>query len=113
MSVSPREFNPLPSYLIGEAIRDILEPSQLLPTDMLRLRTWTRSLRADPIPIRLAVSKQTLPPRTFTSTPILPAKPLPARLKINDADLTISYLKGTGPGGQKIVRTLTGKRGLN
>lgn len=30
-------------------------------------------------------------------------KPLPPRLKINDADLTISYLKGSGPGGQKIV----------
>ncbi|BCR88959.1 peptide chain release factor family protein [Aspergillus chevalieri] len=32
-------------------------------------------------------------------------KPLPPRLKISDADLTISYLKGTGPGGQKINKT--------
>lgn len=32
-------------------------------------------------------------------------KPLPPRLKLNDADLTISYLKGSGPGGQKIVPT--------
>lgn len=36
------------------------------------------------------------------SSPIL-AKQLPPRLKISDADLTISYLKGSGPGGQKIV----------
>lgn len=33
-------------------------------------------------------------------------KPLPPRLKLNDADLTISYLKGSGPGGQKIVSPL-------
>lgn len=48
------------------------------------------------------------------STPIRPfslsalslgSKPLPARLKIEDADLTVSYLKGSGPGGQKIVAT--------
>jgi hypothetical protein len=43
--------------------------------------------------------------RLFSQTPITPAKNLPPRLKINDADLTISYLKGTGPGGQKIVRS--------
>jgi hypothetical protein len=41
--------------------------------------------------------------RLFSQTIITPAKALPPRLKINDADLTISYLKGTGPGGQKIV----------
>lgn len=41
--------------------------------------------------------------RKFTHTPLSLAKPLPPRLKLNDADLTISYLKGTGPGGQKIV----------
>ncbi|KAJ6023423.1 uncharacterized protein N7446_013784 [Penicillium canescens] len=43
--------------------------------------------------------------RLFSQTPITPAKNLPPRLKINDADLTISYLKGTGPGGQKINKT--------
>lgn len=47
-----------------------------------------------------------IPTRHFSlSAPIL-ERPLPPRLKINDADLTISYLKGTGPGGQKIVLTL-------
>lgn len=67
---------------------------------MLRLRPWTRIPRAlSDLP--QAPSKPPL--RTFSYTPSLPAKPLPARLKIDDADVTISYLKGTGPGGQKIV----------
>ncbi|CRL21795.1 Class I peptide chain release factor [Penicillium camemberti] len=58
-----------------------------------RLRQWTssRTLSA--------------PARLFSQTPIVPAKPLPPRLKINDADISISYLKGTGPGGQKINKT--------
>ncbi|KAJ5302245.1 hypothetical protein PENANT_c008G04746 [Penicillium antarcticum] len=43
--------------------------------------------------------------RFFSQSQITPAKALPPRLKINDADLTISYLKGTGPGGQKINKT--------
>ncbi|KAJ5887645.1 peptide chain release factor-like protein [Penicillium taxi] len=43
--------------------------------------------------------------RTFTRTSVLPAKPLPPRLKIDDADVSISYVKGTGPGGQKINKT--------
>ncbi|CAG8018488.1 unnamed protein product [Penicillium salamii] len=43
--------------------------------------------------------------RPFSQTPIVPAKPLPPRIKINDADISISYLKGTGPGGQKINKT--------
>ncbi|EPS28614.1 putative peptide chain release factor-like protein [Penicillium oxalicum] len=53
--------------------------------------------------VPLQVSNQSC--RSFVQTPILPAKPLPPRLKINDADLTVSYLKGTGPGGQKINKT--------
>jgi hypothetical protein len=32
-------------------------------------------------------------------------KPLPPRIKFDDADLSLSYLKGSGPGGQKIVCT--------
>ncbi|KAI9934062.1 hypothetical protein ASPWEDRAFT_36049 [Aspergillus wentii DTO 134E9] len=44
-------------------------------------------------------------PRCFSLSPPIGAKQLPPRLKINDADLTISYLKGTGPGGQKINKT--------
>ncbi|KAL4898589.1 RF-1 domain-containing protein [Aspergillus ambiguus] len=43
--------------------------------------------------------------RPFTLSASLAAKPLPPRLKIDDADLTISYLKGSGPGGQKINKT--------
>lgn len=43
------------------------------------------------------------PLRNFTTTPPQSAKPLPPRLKLLDSDLSISYLKGTGPGGQKIV----------
>ena len=35
---------------------------------------------------------------------LLANKPLPPRLKIPDAELTVAYLKGSGPGGQKIVR---------
>ncbi|KGO65914.1 Peptide chain release factor class I/class II [Penicillium italicum] len=57
--------------------------------------------------LRLWASSRTpaAPARLFSQTPIVPAKPLPPRLKINDADISISYLKGTGPGGQKINKT--------
>ncbi|GLA67485.1 hypothetical protein AtubIFM56815_010916 [Aspergillus tubingensis] len=45
-------------------------------------------------------------PRFFTLSALsLADKALPPRLKIKDADVTISYLKGTGPGGQKINKT--------
>ncbi|KAL4938861.1 RF-1 domain-containing protein [Aspergillus oleicola] len=43
--------------------------------------------------------------RTISASPSLLEKPLPPRLKLNDADITLSYLKGTGPGGQKINKT--------
>ncbi|KAJ5674708.1 peptide chain release factor-like protein [Penicillium maclennaniae] len=66
---------------------------------MLRLRPWLGPLKPS-IPLSTII-----PSRTFTQTPVLPEKPLPARLKLNDADLTVSYLKGTGPGGQKINKT--------
>lgn len=41
--------------------------------------------------------------RLFSLSASVGDKPLPPRLKVDDADLTISYLKGSGPGGQKIV----------
>lgn len=41
--------------------------------------------------------------RLFSLSSSAGDKPLPPRLKVHDADLTISYLKGSGPGGQKIV----------
>ncbi|KAJ5375531.1 hypothetical protein N7517_007537, partial [Penicillium concentricum] len=61
---------------------------------MLSRLHWWASSRIVAAPVRL-----------FSQTPIVPAKPLPPRLKINDADISISYLKGTGPGGQKINKT--------
>jgi hypothetical protein len=48
---------------------------------------------------------QVLPTKRFLSiTQFFSEKALPPRLKLLDADITTSYLKGTGPGGQKIVR---------
>jgi len=73
---------------------------------MLRLRPWTGPLKPT-IPLSILI-----PSRTFTQTPSVSAKPLPARIKLNDADLTVSYLKGTGPGGQKIVRLDTLSRSI-
>ncbi|KAJ5147862.1 uncharacterized protein N7443_000552 [Penicillium atrosanguineum] len=66
---------------------------------MLRLRPWLGLVKPT-IPLSTLIAS-----RAFTQTPLLPEKPLPARLKLNDADLTVSYLKGTGPGGQKINKT--------
>lgn len=44
--------------------------------------------------------------RLFTTTTPLPAnKPLPPRLKIPETDLQETFLKGSGPGGQKINKT--------
>ncbi|KAL4899645.1 hypothetical protein BDW74DRAFT_107886 [Aspergillus multicolor] len=45
------------------------------------------------------------PKRSISASPPLAEKPLPPRLKLDDADITLSYLKGTGPGGQKINKT--------
>ncbi|KAJ5669317.1 peptide chain release factor-like protein [Penicillium macrosclerotiorum] len=73
---------------------------------MLRSRSWpqvlSRVLRPNCQGVTFFLSSSHRP---FTQSPALPAKPLPPRLKINDADLTLSYLKGTGPGGQKINKT--------
>jgi hypothetical protein len=41
--------------------------------------------------------------RPFHAAAPLAAKPLPPRLAIPESDLGESFLKGTGPGGQKIV----------
>jgi protein subunit release factor B len=43
--------------------------------------------------------------RPFTTTPNLPAKPLPPRLTIPETHLIENFLKGSGPGGQKINKT--------
>ncbi|KAK5163637.1 uncharacterized protein LTR77_010586 [Saxophila tyrrhenica] len=61
-------------------------------------RSWTRSvLRFPPTPITAC--------RPFHTTPTVFAKPLPPRLQIPEIDITESFLKGTGPGGQKINKT--------
>ncbi|KAK3072260.1 hypothetical protein LTR53_007159 [Teratosphaeriaceae sp. CCFEE 6253] len=43
--------------------------------------------------------------RPFTTLPPLLDKPLPPRPKILETDLEESFLKGSGPGGQKINKT--------
>ncbi|KAK5137019.1 hypothetical protein LTR08_001028 [Meristemomyces frigidus] len=44
-------------------------------------------------------------PFTTSTTPLLKEKPLPPRLKIDEAELDEAFLKGSGPGGQKINKT--------
>jgi len=39
----------------------------------------------------------------MTTTATLLAKQMPPRPKINEADIEENFLKGSGPGGQKIV----------
>ncbi|KAJ6028415.1 peptide chain release factor-like protein [Penicillium herquei] len=65
---------------------------------------WPRAIKARSKPLGLPLISL-IPCQTFTTTLALPAKPLPPRMKFDEADLTISYLKGTGPGGQKINKT--------
>lgn len=43
--------------------------------------------------------------RPFTVLTALHEKPLPPRRVINESEITESFLKGTGPGGQKINKT--------
>ncbi|RJE23002.1 peptidyl-tRNA hydrolase domain protein [Aspergillus sclerotialis] len=45
------------------------------------------------------------PCRSISASSILQEKPLPPRIKFNESHLTVSYLKGSGPGGQKINKT--------
>ncbi|KAL2815965.1 RF-1 domain-containing protein [Aspergillus granulosus] len=51
------------------------------------------------------LSVQSLPRRSLSTSQFLFEKALPPRLKLLDADIITSYLKGTGPGGQKINKT--------
>ncbi|KAL2871332.1 peptide chain release factor family protein [Aspergillus lucknowensis] len=48
---------------------------------------------------------QFLPKRSLSASQLCSEKALPPRLKLSNADITTSYLKGTGPGGQKINKT--------
>ncbi|GAB7340769.1 hypothetical protein MBLNU457_7142t1 [Dothideomycetes sp. NU457] len=45
------------------------------------------------------------PIRPLSTTTLLHAKPLPPRPVISENDILESFLKGTGPGGQKINKT--------
>lgn len=44
-----------------------------------------------------------LPTRHFTVQNVTAAAKMPPRLVLNEDDIVEAYLKGTGPGGQKIV----------
>ncbi|KAL4927458.1 peptide chain release factor family protein [Aspergillus undulatus] len=75
-----------------------LRPLRVLSN--LKITTKLQSL----LPIGFRISTPSLR-RTISASPTLSEKPLPPRIKLDDADITLSYLKGTGPGGQKINKT--------
>lgn len=54
-------------------------------------------------PMKRAINTYIRSIRPFSCTTQLLGKPMPPRPKLDDADITGTYLKGTGPGGQKIV----------
>lgn len=72
-----------------------------LPRLAPRLLPLTHRTTSTPSPLRLRL-------RAFTTTPppayALPSQ-LPPRLVIPDSDLEENFLKGSGPGGQKINKT--------
>lgn len=58
----------------------------------------------------LALSRPRASLRAFTTTPAPahkspPSKPLPPRVPILDSEIVENFLKGSGPGGQKINKT--------
>jgi protein subunit release factor B len=58
------------------------------------------------IPSTTALPRHARPSdRSFSSTLLLAAKPLPPRRPILDSEIIESFLKGSGPGGQKINKT--------
>lgn len=91
----------LPPSTSNSQYQDQLRPDQTNARAMLR---GLFSHAYPPVTSRVLGHAQQ-PQRFLSFSPRAAAgeKPLPPRLKINDADLTISYLKGSGPGGQKIV----------
>ncbi|KAG9995949.1 hypothetical protein KCU78_g17688, partial [Aureobasidium melanogenum] len=50
-------------------------------------------------------TRPSTPRALFTTTTTLSQKPLPPRPTILESDITEAFLKGTGPGGQKINKT--------
>lgn len=57
--------------------------------------------------VRFTKSFVTFSKRTFASTSPVAAAQLPPHPKIKEADIEEAFLKGSGPGGQKIVRLST------
>ncbi|KAL4776086.1 RF-1 domain-containing protein [Aspergillus nidulans var. acristatus] len=68
-----------------------------------RLRLLTSNIALAPLR-NSAFLRQSLQ-RPISASTQLAEKSLPPRIKLDDADITIAYLKGTGPGGQKINKT--------
>ncbi|CAD0091679.1 unnamed protein product [Aureobasidium mustum] len=66
---------------------------------MLLLRRLFVSAR--PVPF----ARPSTPHALFTTTTTFSQKPLPPRPTILESDITEAFLKGTGPGGQKINKT--------
>ncbi|KAF2478842.1 RF-1 domain-containing protein [Neohortaea acidophila] len=63
-------------------------------------------LRAQPTIARCIISSTHLPvARPFTTSALLQEKALPPRRQIAEDEITESFLKGSGPGGQKINKT--------
>ncbi len=71
-----------------------------MPEDESPVMFVLKSFRAASTLLKL----QYTPPRTFTSSKIVSAAArLPPRPVIKEEDLEEAFLKGSGPGGQKIV----------
>lgn len=59
-----------------------------------------------PLARRLPVLARSITPsRSFTTTALLSSKPLPPRRIIHESEIIENFLKGSGPGGQKINKT--------
>ena len=96
---------------------DITVPDRMSSNER-HASTYPLAARAATTPMRPPSIQRTLPAttnhrvytsfvtRSFTTTPVSPKKsPLPPRPKVPVEDTTKNYLKGSGPGGQKINKT--------
>lgn len=70
-------------------------------TSLFRLCYRIRTLSSNGSAIRPAIYAA----RAFSTTPAVAAKPLPPRRVIPETDIIENFLKGSGPGGQKINKT--------
>ncbi|OQN95957.1 hypothetical protein B0A48_17900 [Cryoendolithus antarcticus] len=74
------------------------KPSCADGIDPMQVRPAARTLLA-------SLRPATVPSRLYHQGPILLEKALPPRRKITEDEITESFLKGSGPGGQKINKT--------